>query len=169
MKKIIIIGSCGAGKSTFARNLHGILGIEVIHLDQHFWKPKWTRTESEEWRARVKELMKKDSWIMDGNYRSTMDLRLHQADTIIWLDFSRLKCFWGILKRRWKNNRTDNLNQCRERITFELVKWVLWNFPRYNRKDIIKITESSKENKNVYILKSKKEIGIFLKNIKKDK
>jgi adenylate kinase family enzyme len=163
MKRILILGSSGAGKSTFAKRLQDVLGIEIIHLDQHYWKPDWIRTESEEWQKKVEELIQGDEWIMDGNYRSTMDLRLPQADTVIWLDFPRLFCLHRILKRRLKNDRVDELDGCRERITFELLQWVLWKFPRENRKDIFKRVEQLKGKKDVYVLKSHKEVESFLK------
>lgn len=164
MKKILIFGSCGAGKSTFAKRLHELLGIEIIHLDQHYWKPNWTKTESEEWQKRIAEFIRGEQWIMDGNYRSTMDLRLPQADTVIWLDFPPVVCFYRLFKRRLKNNRVDELDGCRERVTFELLKWVLWKFPRENRKDIIKRLESVKNEKAVYVLRSNEDIESFFKS-----
>lgn len=165
MKRILILGSCGAGKSTLAKRLHDILGIDIIHLDQHYWKPSWTRTESEEWQKKVEDLIKEESWIMDGNYRSTMDLRLPQADAIIWLDFSPPVCFYRIVKRRLKNNRVDALAGCKERISFELLKWVLWKFPRENRPDIAKRLEILKGKKDIHILKSNKDAELFLANL----
>jgi adenylate kinase family enzyme len=166
MKRILIFGSCGAGKSTFAKRLRDILGIEIIHLDQQYWKPNWTRTASGEWQKKVEELIRGDEWIMDGNYRSSMDLRFPKADTVIWLDFSPIICFCRILKRRWKNDRADKLDGCPERITLELLRWVLWKFPRVNRKDILKRVEKLKGKKDVHILKSSKEVKLFLKKIK---
>lgn len=164
----MVIGSCGAGKSTLAQKLHEILGIDLIHLDQYYWKPNWTRTGKEEWRSKVAQLALGERWIMDGNYRSTMDIRLPQADTIVWLDFSRLICLHRTLKRRLKNDRVDELEGCQERISFELLRWILWKFPRVNRKDIAKRIESLKEKKDVFILKSNKDIESFLSRLKKN-
>lgn len=96
-----------------------------------------------------------------------MDLRLPQADTVIWLDFPPLVCLCRIYKRKWKNNRVDELDNCQERVSFELLKWVLWKFPRDNRKDIIKRLESLKNKKDVYILKSNKEVELFLSGLNK--
>ncbi len=61
MKKILIIGSGGAGKSTFARRLHKATGIDVIHLDKVFWRPNWVETPKDEWKKTVENLLKKDS------------------------------------------------------------------------------------------------------------
>jgi len=61
MKRILIIGSCGAGKSTFAKQLHDKLGIEVIHLDQEYWQPDWIRTDRETFRGKVRRLVGKEA------------------------------------------------------------------------------------------------------------
>jgi hypothetical protein len=113
MKKILILGSCGAGKSTLAKKLQEVLEIDIIHLDQYYWKPSWTRTEKEEWQNKVSDLTSGESWIMDGNYRSTLDIRIPQSDAIIWLDFSPFICFRRVLKRRIRKNRLDDIAGCR--------------------------------------------------------
>ena len=169
MKKILILGSSGAGKSTLAKKLKKILDIDIIHLDQYYWKPNWIRSETEEWRNKVKELIKKDRWIMDGNYQSTLDIRLPEADTIIFLNFSAPVCFFRALKRRFKHDRQDKLEECKERITFEFAKWVLWDFPRKDRKDIINQLEILRGEKDVIILKSSKEVELFLVGVKNGK
>jgi adenylate kinase family enzyme len=166
MKKILILGSCGAGKSTLAKKLQEVLEIDIIHLDQYYWKPSWTRTEKEEWQNKVSDLTSGESWIMDGNYRSTLDIRIPQSDAIIWLDFSPFICFRRVLKRRIRKNRLDDIAGCRERVTFELLKWVLWTFPRINRKEIEEKIKQVKEEKEVYILRSDREVNDFLLKLK---
>jgi adenylate kinase family enzyme len=161
MKKILILGSCGAGKSLFAKRLHNLLGLKLIHLDQYYWKPNWERTDSLEFRKKVKELIADDEWIMDGNYRSTLDIRMPAADTIILLDFNRLTCFLRLFKRRTKKDRLDIIKGCEERVTFELIKWVLWTFPQENRKQILSRLKELGDKK-IFILKSNKEIEAFL-------
>ena len=99
---------------------------------------------------------------MDGNYRSSLDMRLPQADTVILLDFSPPVCLYRLLKRRIKADRADEIAGCQERINFELLKWVLWTFPRVNRKEIEKKLESSKKQKDIFILRSNKDVDLFL-------
>ena len=164
MKKILILGSCGAGKSTLAKRLHKLLDIPIIHLDEHYWKPNWTRPERDEWQEKVANLVKGEKWIMDGNYRSSLDIRLPQADTVILLDFPPSVCFYRLLKRRLKKDRADKIAGCKERINFELLKWVLWTFPRINRKEIGKKIESVKKQKEIFILKSNEDVELFLLN-----
>src|SRR5882724_2173258 len=99
MNKILIIGSGGAGKSTFAERLGQVLKIEVVHLDVLYWKPGWVETPKPEWRKTVAELVKRESWIIDGNYSGTFDIRLEACDTVIFLDVARAFCLWRVLKR----------------------------------------------------------------------
>ncbi len=71
VKRVAVVGSGGAGKSTLARELGQRTGIPVIHLDEHFWKPGWVATAAEEWRAVQNDLLAADCWIVDGNYGGT--------------------------------------------------------------------------------------------------
>lgn len=87
MRKVAIIGSGGAGKSTLARKLGEILDIPVYHLDAIFWRPNWEPIERDELIEKTMEIQETDDWIIDGNYNTTMDFRLQQADTVIFLHF----------------------------------------------------------------------------------
>ncbi len=89
MKKIMLIGSGGSGKSTLARQLGNILNIQVYHLDAIFWKPNWEGVSKEEQISIQTDLVKKDEWLIDGNYGGTLDIRMDAADTIIFLDINR--------------------------------------------------------------------------------
>lgn len=115
MRKVLIIGSCGAGKSVIAKKFSEKLNLPLISLDQYYWKPGWIRPSREEWRNKVMELTKKDKWIMDGNYQNTFDIRFPVSDTIILLDMNRFVCFWRIWKRRILKDRADKLDGCDEK------------------------------------------------------
>ncbi len=132
MNRVLIIGSCGAGKSTFARRLHEATNLKLIHLDKIYWKPNWTETSEEEWLEKVQEIIKADSWIIDGNYGGTMEMRMSRCDTVVWLDFPRTVCVWRVLKRiafYKKNGRLDMAEGCDENLDLKFLKYV-WNFPR---------------------------------------
>lgn len=99
VKRVAIVGSGGVGKSTFAEGLGRRTGIPVIHLDQHFWIPNWVPTPREEWAGVQVGLLAGKSWIADGNYGGTLDVRLSRADTVIVLTLPKWRCTWRALKR----------------------------------------------------------------------
>ncbi len=136
MKKITLIGSGGSGKSTLARQLGRELNIEVYHLDALFWKPNWVGVLKDEQRKIQEELVERESWIIDGKYGGTMEIRLHAADTIIFLHISRYICLFRAIKRSIKyRNRTrpDMGEGCNEKLDIEFLKWI-WQYP--NKKDL---------------------------------
>ena len=99
MERIVIIGCGGAGKSTLARQLGKKLNIPVVHLDKLWWKPGWVESSREEFDAKLAEELAKPQWIMDGNFNRTINQRVDRCDTLIYLDFNRVACLMGVLKR----------------------------------------------------------------------
>ena len=93
MHRIVVVGPGGAGKSVLARKMGERLGLPVIHLDALYWRPGWVQTPKDEWKAKVRELLSGERWIIDGNYGGTAGLRMAAADTIVLLDFPRRVTF----------------------------------------------------------------------------
>ena len=167
MKKIIIIGSGGAGKSTLARELGHKMDLPVYHLDALLWKPQWEMTSREEQVMIQEDLFKKESWIIDGNYGGTLEKRIAESDTIIFIDRPRLVCIYQILKRyrQYKHTSRPDMHQdCPEKLDFVFIKWV-WNFPDNQRIDILKLLSLVKQSKNVITLRNNKEIELFLSSL----
>src|SRR5688572_6831124 len=96
MNRVMIIGRGASGKSTLARRLGEITGLPVIELDKLFWRPDLTATPKEQWQALQQSLGQQEKWIMDGDLGpyDSVEVRLREADTIILLDFSLLRCAW---------------------------------------------------------------------------
>lgn len=115
MERILIIGCGGAGKSTLARKLGERLNLPVVHLDSIFWLPGWVEMERETFDARVLQELEKPKWIIDGNYNRTLPQRVAHCDTIIYLDFSRFACLYGIFKRLLTNIGKTRPNRCPEK------------------------------------------------------
>lgn len=167
MQRIAIIGCCGAGKSTLANQLELKLGLPVIHLDTYYWQPGWIETSTEKWIAKQKLLVKKERWIIDGNYLSTMDIRLQAADTIIWLDFSRRLCLWRIWQRYLQYGgavRPDMANNCVERLNWDFLLYV-WNFSHTQRQSILSKIEPYQNGKQVIIFKQPQQVDNFLNQL----
>jgi adenylate kinase family enzyme len=170
MRKVLVIGSSGAGKSTFARRLGQLLDIEVVHLDSFYWKSGWVEMPKPEWAARVAELVRRDAWIMDGNYSGTFDIRLKACDTLIFLDMPRLVCLWRVLKRWFAyrgRTRPDMAAGCDEKIDMEFILWV-WNYPRTHRPEALQRMRENAASKQMIRLCSPAEAERFLAAVKPD-
>lgn len=167
MKKIAIIGSGGAGKSTFARQLYEKLSIDVFHLDALLWKPNWVESSKDEQILIQKQLVEKDSWIIDGNYGGTLDIRLNAADTIIFLDIHRIICTYRALKRirQYRNKtRADMAIGCDEKFDIDFFKWI-WSYPNTGKPAVLNLLHGIYKEKQVIILRSPKEVRAFLERL----
>ena len=167
MRKVLVIGSGGAGKSTFARQLGEILHLEVIHLDSLYWSAGWVEMPKPEWQKTVEELSRRDAWIMDGNYSGTLEMRLEACDTVIFLDISRLICLWRVLKRAMLYrgvSRPDVAEGCPEKLNMTFIQWV-WGYPSRSRPKIVRALEKNTGKKRIIWLRSREEVGKFLLDI----
>ncbi len=166
MKKVLVIGSGGAGKSAFAVRLGQTLNITVIHLDALYWQPGWVELPKDVWRQRVTALLQQEAWIMDGNYSGTLDLRLAACDTVIFLDLARTVCLWRVLRRQmmyWNEVRPDMGAGCPERVTLEFVRWV-WDYPHSVRPKVLARLRAYEQSKRIIRLRSQVEVEEFLRN-----
>ncbi|MGA9468475.1 MAG: DNA topology modulation protein [Exiguobacterium marinum] len=167
MKRIMIIGSGGAGKSTLARQLGERLQLDVYHLDALMWKPGWVMATREERISIQQQLVKKDEWIIDGNFGNTLDLRLHAADTVILIDLPRIVCIYRVLKRvaRYRGTtRPDMGASCEEKLDFAFLKWV-WNFPNIQRLQLLQQIEQHPTKLNLIHLKSSRAVRTFYNSL----
>ena len=99
MRRVLVGGLTGSGKTTMARRLAEILGVPHVELDALFWEPGWTEVPLEEFRARVDAATAGDGWVVDGNYSRTYDITWPRADTAVWLDFGVAVSVRRLLRR----------------------------------------------------------------------
>lgn len=166
MKRIMIIGCGGSGKSTLARQLGQKLEIPVIHLDQLFWTPGWVSVSREEFDRLHEAALAEDQWIMDGNFDRTIPRRLQRCDTVIYLDYSRLACVLGVIKRvltTYGTVRPDMGEGCPERIDLDFLKWV-WNFNKNKRERYYQQLKDT-PHAQVIILKNRRQVRKFLNSL----
>lgn len=164
MRRVLVIGAGGSGKSTVAAQLGELLDVEVNHLDKFYWRPGWVKAEPDEWMKTVTGLIERDSWIIDGNYSGTLERRLQKCDTIVFLDLPRLLCLWRIVKRWFvyrDGTRPDVTEGCREKLDFEFVSWV-WNYHRRSRPKVIRLLQEHAGRKKIFWLRSRSDVNRFL-------
>jgi adenylate kinase family enzyme len=171
VQKILIIGSGAAGKSSFARELGERLDVKVIHLDKLFWRPGWIETPRDEWKIIISQLVKGDSWIMDGNHGGTIEMLVNAADTVVLLDLPRTLCVYRVVKR-WltysSGSRPDIAEGCDERFDLEFLKWI-WNYPRRSLPKIESVLAKAGNEKKVIRLRSRKDVSNFIESFRKSR
>ena len=169
MKKVIVIGGNGSGKSTFSKQLATITNLPLVHLDRLLWYGNWQTREREEFDALLQQELTKDAWIIDGNYNRTIPLRLSYCDTVFYFDFSTLRCLWGVTWRVLTNLgcvRDDMGGNCRERFSLSFYKSIL-GFNKAHRKRYYALLEETEKNgKTVVIFRNRRQVKKYLNTIK---
>jgi adenylate kinase family enzyme len=164
MRRVLVVGSSGAGKTTFSRRLSEILDIKLIYLDKEHWRSGWVEPPKQVWRRKVEELVGGDEWIMDGNYSGTLDVRIEACDTVIFLDLPRTLCVWRILKRVATyrgTNRPDLPEGCHEKLDLSFLLWV-WNYPSRTRPKVLGLIKEHSQTKRFVHLRSRRAVERFL-------
>lgn len=161
MNKVIVIGCPGSGKSTFSRALQNLTGLPLYHLDLLYWNSDRTTVSKEVFRERLQNVLTLDNWIIDGNYGSTMEMRMAECDTVFFLDFSLEVCIEGVRQRKGKPRPDMPWIETEDDEEFlEFIK----NYNTQSRPKVLELLEKYKE-KNIVILKSREEAGIFINNL----
>ena len=158
MKKIVVIGCPGSGKSTFSRALHNMTGIPLYHLDVMYWNADKTTVEKRVFLERLSAVLEKDEWIIDGNYASTMELRIAACDTAIFLDYPLEVCLDGIKERcgkprgdmPWIETETDE----------QFVEFIK-SYGEQQRPTVLKLLEKYSD-KSIIVFGSREEAERFL-------
>ncbi len=159
MKKIIIIGCSGSGKTTFAEKLAQKTGTELFYLDCVWHKPDRTHISREDFDERLAEILQKEKWIIDGNYQRTLEARMKVCDTVFFFDLPTEVCLEGA---------TERLGKARYDLPWidtELdpkLKEEIESFGTKNRPQIYELLEKYKQGREVFIFKSREETDEYL-------
>ena len=169
MKRILIIGNAGSGKTTFAKTLAQKTNLPLIHLDKLFWCGEWEHLSRDDFDAILQDELDKPEWIIDGNFSRTIPHRLKYCDTVFYFDLSTITCLWGSTVRVIKNygkTRDDMGGNCPEyfdKQKRELYK-AIFTFNKKHRKKYRKLLEEQ-TNKSIVIFKSRKQAYRYLNNL----
>lgn len=159
MKKVIIIGCSGSGKSTFARKLAAKTYIPLYYLDMIWHKPDKTTITTQEFDEQLALLLRKDAWILDGNYQRTLERRLQACDTVFFLDIPMSVCLESA-KARIGRQRED-LPWLETELEEEFRQWIC-DYPDKSRPKIMALLDKYKAEKQIIIFTSRDEVEAYL-------
>ncbi len=159
MKKVIVIGCPGSGKTTFSEKLSKITGLPLYYLDAIWHKPDKTHIPREEFDKRITEIFSEREWIIDGNYKRTIEIRLKECDTVFLFDLPTEICLQGVTERIGKG-RYD-LPWIETEPDPEFIKFIE-EFPKDTLPYIYELIDKYKSQKQVIIFKSREEADQYL-------
>jgi adenylate kinase family enzyme len=163
---VAVIGSGGAGKSTLARQLGCQLGLPVVHLDERYWRPGWRPTDSASWAMTQERLVAADAWIIDGNYLSTLELRLEAADTVVFLDLPAWRCAWRATLRALTGRGAANTAAgCPERLDRRHLRFLLyiWRFQKHARPRVLQRLSACEHTTTIRRLATPAQVRRFVR------
>jgi len=159
VKKIIVIGCPGSGKSTFAKKLKDIYNIPLYHLDLIWNKPDKTTITREEFDKELNKIFKEEQWIIDGNYQRTIEKRIKEANTIFLLDYTLEICLSGATNR--VGTKREDMPWIEDELNKEFKQKIL-DFSKDKLPKIYELLNIYKENKNIIIFKTREESNEYL-------
>lgn len=161
MKRVLVLGNSGAGKTTLCFALHQHLNLPLHHLDVYYFRPNWEMLDDPTWEKKLRSLVAQEAWILDGQC-NFLELRVEKADTLIYIDTPRWRCLLRVFKRMFVNltrDRPDKPKGCPERISWDLLTH-LWSWPQ-KRDWVLSILSREQHRKSVYFLKNDQDIANF--------
>ena len=157
MKKVIIIGCCGAGKSTFARRLRDATGLPLCYLDMLWHRSDKTTVTRKEFDASLSEILKKDRWIIDGNYFRTLEMRLKECDTVFLFDLPLAECLAGVETRI--GPKREDMPWIEQEFDPEFRDWIL-HFPQNVLPKVYALLEQYSDRR-IVVFHSREEVNAF--------
>lgn len=158
-QKAIIIGCPGAGKSTFARKLSDKMHLPLYYLDMLWHKPDRTTVDRNIFDEKLKEIVLKEKWIIDGNYGRTLEMRIQWCEAIFLLDFPVEECLAGA-KSRIGKQRVD-MPWIENEFDEEFKQWIM-DFPKNELPIVYELLDRYKGEKSIYVFRSRADIEDYL-------
>lgn len=166
MCRVLVLGSGGAGKTVLARQLSSALGIPVVHLDALYYDEHWTPRPPKEFAAAQRQAVAAAKVIVDGNYASSLPLRLVAADTVIVLDLPARTCMAGILRRRWRYRGGQHADGVFDRLSVGFARYVI-GYRRHTLPRVLDLIDQHAPTARVFRLRSRRDVARFLEGIRR--
>ncbi|WP_237724792.1 DNA topology modulation protein FlaR [Deinococcus alpinitundrae] len=162
MRRVMVLGSPGAGKSTFAQRLAQTTGPPLIYLDDLYWFLGWVRPEQAIWQAQMQAATAPERWILDGNNADTLKIRAEQADTAVVLVYSRWLCLFRAVTRALLHRRLNAKHLGKEPLDWAFLRFI-WTFPQLGAQQLEQLRETPKLQ--VVVLRNALDARAFLKQL----
>lgn len=160
MRRVIVIGCPGSGKTTFAEKLSETTGLPLYYLDAIWHKPDKTHISREEFDRGIREILAADAWIIDGNYERTVEKRLKECDTVVLFDLPTELCLQGVIDRLGKDRR--DLPWAETELDPEFERFIR-DFADRSLPGLYELIEKYGAGKQVVVFKSRQEADDFLR------
>ena len=123
MLKVIVIGCPGAGKSVFSQKLSNITNLPLYHIDMLYHKIDGTHISKDKLESKLRKILKNESWIIDGNYQRTLEMRLKKCDTVFLLDYPTEICIKGAESRVGK--KRNDMPWIEEKLDIKFKQYIM--------------------------------------------
>ena len=175
LRRIIVIGTTGSGKTTLARELARALGVEHVEFDAYRHGPNWTETPDDEFRRQLVHALRGERWVADGNYSMVQDAVWPRATTIVWLDFTFGLVLWRLIVRTFRRGITRETlwNGNKENLFshfFTRHSLFLWAFKsHWRRRRTVPPTLALPQHAHLRLvrLRSRREAARWLQNVRR--
>lgn len=161
MKKVLVIGCPGSGKSTFARALHTLTGLPIVYMDMLFWNADKTHVSRDVLISRVQAAIAQEAWIIDGNYQSTLEMRFKACDTVFFLDYPLTVCLEGVESRKGRHRPDMPWVEPADKVDEDFLDYIK-AFPKDNTPFIHDLLARCPD-KNIIVFHTREEAAQYLK------
>ena len=162
MKRAVVIGCSGSGKSVFSRKLRDVTGLTLYYLDMIWHKPDGTNILREEFDEKLRSIISRDSWIIDGNYQRTLETRINACDTVFLFDLPTEICIEGALSRIGK--RREDMPWFENELDPEFRQWIE-SFRTNQLPEIYKLLEKYKNSRQIVVFRTREQADKFIEKL----
>lgn len=162
MKRAVVIGCSGSGKSVFSRKLRDVTGLTLYYLDMIWHKPDGTNILREEFDEKLRSIISRDSWIIDGNYQRTLETRIKACDTVFLFDLPTETCIEGALSRIGK--RREDMPWFENKLDPEFRQWIE-SFRANQLPEIYKLLEKYKNSREIVVFRTREQADKFIEKL----
>ena len=162
MKRAVVIGCSGSGKSVFSRKLRDVTGLTLYYLDMIWHKPDGTNISREEFDEKLRSIMSRDSWIIDGNYQRTLETRIKACDTVFLFDLPTETCIEGALSRIGK--KREDMPWFENELDPQFRQWIE-SFRENQLPEIYKLLEKYKNGRQIVVFRTREQADKFIEKL----